>query len=120
MMNEETYLKERVGKENPFRVPDGYFDTLTSQVMARIDAEAQPKKKAKVVSMHRVFYYAAAAVCALFVCATVYLSSNKEAEAVEQQNVAVAEQPADNYFDEAADYMMLDNQAIYACLASEY
>ena len=65
MMNEETYLKERVGKENPFRVPDGYFDTLASQVMARIDAEAQPQKKAKVISMHRVFYYAAAAVCAL-------------------------------------------------------
>lgn len=120
MMNEETYLKERVGKENPFRVPDGYFDTLASQVMARIDAEAQPQKKAKVISMHRVFYYAAAAVCALFVCATVYLSFNKESEAVEQQNMAVAEQPADNYFDEAADYMMLDNQAIYACLASEY
>ena len=122
MMNEETYLKERVGKENPFRVPDGYFDTLASQVMARIDAEAQeqPSKKAKVISMHRVFYYAAAAVCALFVCATVYFSFNKEAEAVEQQQVAVVDESADNYFDEAADYMMLDNQDIYACLASDY
>jgi hypothetical protein len=26
----------------------------------------------------------------------------------------------DDYFDEAADYVMLDNQDIYACLSSEY
>ena len=38
-MNEEQYLIEKVGKENPFRVPEGYFDTLASQVMSRIDAE---------------------------------------------------------------------------------
>jgi hypothetical protein len=29
-------------------------------------------------------------------------------------------QPDEAFFDEAADYMMLDNQDIYACLASEY
>jgi len=26
----------------------------------------------------------------------------------------------DEYFDEAADYVMLDNQDIYACLSSDY
>ena len=36
---EEKYLIEKVGKENPFRVPEGYFDTLTSQIMAKVEAE---------------------------------------------------------------------------------
>ena len=25
-MNEEKYLNERMSKQNPFRVPEGYFD----------------------------------------------------------------------------------------------
>ena len=53
-MNEEQYLIEKAGKENPFRVPEGYFDTLASQVMARVDAEgAKPREihlQAKVLS----------------------------------------------------------------------
>ena len=38
-MIEEKYLIEKVGKENPFRVPEGYFDTLSSQIMAKVEAE---------------------------------------------------------------------------------
>jgi hypothetical protein len=38
-MNEEQYLINKAGKENPFRVPEGYFDSLASQVMSRVDAE---------------------------------------------------------------------------------
>jgi hypothetical protein len=38
------------------------------------------------------------------------------AEVVQKQQV---QQPDDAFFDAAADYMMLDNQDIYACL-SEY
>ena len=30
MTNEEKYLKERVGQENPFRTPEGYFDQFTA------------------------------------------------------------------------------------------
>ena len=35
-MNEEKYIEERVGKRNPFLVPDGYFDHLADQVMASL------------------------------------------------------------------------------------
>jgi len=38
-MMEEKYLIEKVGRENPFRVPEGYFDTLSSQIMAKVEAE---------------------------------------------------------------------------------
>lgn len=127
MMNEEKYLIDRVGRENPFRVPEGYFDTLASQVMARVDSDGAPKaavevsmpRKARSVWMRPV-YYAAAAVCALFISVAVYhaFTAQQPAQTVAQQ--APAQQQGDADFDEAADYLMVDNQDIYACLSSDY
>ena len=39
-MKEEDNILKKVGKENAFRVPDGYFENLTSEVMSRL-----PKRK---------------------------------------------------------------------------
>lgn len=36
MINEEKIINETFGKEKPFRVPDGYFDNLADQIMAKI------------------------------------------------------------------------------------
>ena len=79
-MKEEKFLIERVGKQNPFKVPEGYFDTLTSQVMAKVDAEKGAQiveirkvKKAKSVWL-RPLLYAAACGCVLFVSVASYLS----------------------------------------------
>ena len=36
VIREEQFLKEHVGKRNPFRVPEGYFDELPSQVLNRV------------------------------------------------------------------------------------
>ena len=80
-----------VGNQNPFRVPEGYFDGLTEQVMRSLPERRQ---RAKSVWMRPVG----------------------------QQNSLQAQVPAmqesgDASFEEATDYMMLDNQDIYACLA---
>lgn len=113
-MNEEIYIQERVGKRNPFRVPEGYFDSFADQLMQQLP-ERQPR--AKRIWLRPVFY-AAAALCALVVSVAVWFSL---------PDTSVAEQPAlqlasqqeslDASFDEAADYMMLDNHDIYAYLA---
>ena len=119
MMNEENDLIERVGKENPFRVPEGYFDTLAEQVMARVNAEAPAPRKARVVWLRPVLL-AAASVCALFISVTAYKTlSHQQAALPVAQQVEVSQQ-GDDSFDEAADYLMVDNQDIYACLASDY
>ena len=117
-MEEEKYIEELVGKRNPFVVPEGYFEQLTDQVMQSLP-ERRPR--AKTVWLRPVLY-AAASVCALFVCATVWLSWPKSSQQ-EQKSVAEAvqavqmQQPDETFFDEAADYMMLDNQDIYAYLS---
>jgi len=124
-MEEEKFLIERVGKQNPFKVPEGYFDTLTSQVMAKVDAEKgaevveiRKAKKAKSVWL-RPLLYAAACGCVLFVSVASYLSHEDQSIAAPAES-AVAVQTMDYSFDEAADYVMIDNQEIYACLSSDY
>ncbi len=127
-MMEEKYLIEKVGKENPFKVPEGYFDTLSSQIMAKVEAEgvaprdikAGKEKRAKVVWLRPVLY-AAASVCALFISVVAYQSHSDKGTAAPTQTVVANNQMLmDDYFDEAADYVMLDNQDIYAYLASDY
>ena len=41
-MKEEDNILKRVGKENPFRVPDGYFEHLTSKVMDSLPEKEVP------------------------------------------------------------------------------
>ena len=42
LMKEEDNILKRVGKENPFRVPDGYFEHLTSKVMDSLPEKEVP------------------------------------------------------------------------------
>lgn len=39
-MNEEKYIREKMGTRNPFTVPEGYFDQLAEQIINRLPAEA--------------------------------------------------------------------------------
>ena len=121
-MEEEKYIEERVGKRNPFLVPDGYFEHLADQVMASLpeQPEQQTSKqqpKAKRISIRSLYYYAAAAVCALVVSVAVWQAfPGSSQQAVVQAPVAYQE-PSDADFEEAADYIMLDNNEIYSLLA---
>ena len=119
-MEEEKYISDKLGRRNPFTVPGGYFEQLTAKVMEQIPDR---RPKARRVWMRPV-WWAAAAVCALFVSTTAWLVIPGESQQNQGHVAEVLQQKQnqsdDAFFDEAADYMMLDNQDIYACLASEY
>ena len=130
MMDEEKYLKDRIGNVNHFRVPEGYFDNFTSQLMARLPEEkplvdsGTPKaenRELKVVGGKWLRPMLAAAACLLVAVMSVTVYLNKQQSvASEQELVAMQENGyTDSYFEEAADYAMLDNCDIYAYLASE-
>ena len=116
-----------MGKRNPFTVPEGYFEQLTQQVMARIPAEVQEKKpaaKKAIIRQLRPWLYAAACVCVGVFTAGVLFSNSQSDNSKELQQMASMEQEtinyySDNYIDEEADYLMLDNQEIYACLLAD-
>jgi len=121
MTNEELYLQEKVGKGTPFRVPEGYFEQLTSQVMSQLPDkpshdDVQAGTRAKVVMLRR-WLYAAACVAAIVVLSLTFAFNNRQ-DAADQRPLTATVSAVDNdYMDEAVDYAMIDNAEIYAYLA---
>ena len=117
MTNEEKYLREHLdAKDNPFRVPEGYFDNFTSQLMTKLPekplVEQQPSRRRPVL---RLWLSVAAGLVVAALSTTIYLSH--VGEEAEQPAPEVAS--SSNYVDDAMDYAMMDNQDIYACLIDE-
>ncbi len=120
MNREEELLKLKYGKKSPFKVPEGYFDHFTSELMTKL-----PEREAREIVMqpsiwhrYRPALWVAASACAAIFSVGIYLHHENS----EVRPVAVnTEQVSTGYsaFDEAADYTMMDNTDMYAYLSSE-
>ena len=109
MTNEENYLNQRIGRNNPFRVPEGYFEHFSSQMIEQLP---ERKVRSKQVFL-RPWLYAAA--CCAAILLTVFTYNQQQSTFDDSQQTVVT---ADNSFiEEAADYAMIDNMEIYACLS---
>lgn len=115
MTNTEEFLDKKFGRQNHFTVPEGYFSQLQKNVM-----DSLPEQQPKVVKMtprHRYLLpvmTAAASVC-IAVCG-ISIWFNKTAENTEA-NVALSESTSSYSDSEAEDYIMMDNEAIYAYMS---
>lgn len=130
--NDELYLKQTVGNKNPFRVPEGYFEQLAEQVMQQLPAREQPlvrrpggQPRARKVQLRPWLYAAACTALALMLGVSYYFmqspATSPEASHIAAVTPASVSADTDNsYIDDAADYAMLDNAEIYACLSENY
>jgi hypothetical protein len=126
MSNEEKYLQSKMGTKNPFTVPEGYFDTLTEQVMQRLpqqeeSAGHEQQKRPVIVRMLRPLLYAAACLCIGIFGVGIYQHlDNQTAEGVPViSHVGTTVEYNDTYIEDATDYAMFDNQDIYATLLAD-
>ncbi len=118
MTNEEIYIKDRMGKKEPFRVPEGYFDNLVGEVMAKLPERQTEQQKVKpLYERLRPLLYVAACLVFAVLSVTIYLSGDND-----ESSMQIASQSApqsDTYYEDVADYVMVDNNDIYACLTNE-
>ncbi len=121
---EERYLRSRVGKQNPFRVPEGYFDGFAARMTENLPeqngkatAPVSPRRPRVV----RMVLYAAACLCIAVLGSAVYWSklSLQSAESGNAQMAVHTVTNTDVYVDAVADYTMMDNSDIYAYLSEE-
>lgn len=116
-MKEEDNLLKKVGKEVPFKVPEGYFENLTSEVMNALP-EKKPVLEAEPSTMWtrmRPWLYMAAMFIGAFLIIRVGSWTHKT-----DTNVAEAgdtETVTDEYIDVALDRSMMDDYSLYVYLS---
>ena len=142
MMNEEKKINDIFGKENHFKVPEGYFDNFTEQMMAKIPEQEidspevtdknHQENKAKFVhlSLWRRLplrkIAAVLAVTAMLGGGVLYqlqqaekkhhAMAHNETPTTENSHVTDGDDAA---FEQMADYTMMDSQDFYAQLVAE-
>ena len=120
-MKEEDNMLKKVGTENAFRVPEGYFENFTSELMNRLPEKEKLAFEQKEPTMwERVKPWAYMA--AMFVGAALIIrvaSSDHKPAAVDE--VAVTEVDtevvSDEMLDVALDRAMLDDYSLYVYLS---
>ena len=78
-MKEEKELFQKIGKENPFKVPEGYFENLTQQVMERLpEKEPQPTQEISMWERVKPWVYMAAMFVGLMFTVQVFVGKQEQ------------------------------------------
>lgn len=120
-MKEEDTLLKKIGKDNSFKVPDGYFANLTSEVMNRLPDEETNTFAEFPVSMWtkvKPLLYLAA----MFVGAALIIRSfSVDNKPVPSADMAMGEEETEILSEEIIDYTldraMLDDYSLYVYLS---
>lgn len=120
MGTNEKFLNSQFGNKRPFKVPDGYFECLTSQIVDNLPEKSLDGSAIKLSkpSVWRVWRYitVAACICGVIFGVTAYLyNAPKGIEHTLHSSVT-----DDTYYDVVdyvTDYGMMDNDDIYALLS---
>lgn len=123
-MKEEDKVLKKVGTGNPFTVPEGYFEHLTSEVMNKLPEQEAPLfVMKKVTRWDRVkpWAYMAAmfAGAALIIKVASYNPNpfeDKQTTATETVTIADSEVVYDGYIDYAVNQSMMDDYSLYVYL----
>ena len=124
-MKTEENLKEMFGRENPFKVPENYFETLADNIISQLPEESSAQVvKMSVWKKYRVHLLAAACVLSVLFSAGIYISmkeNTKDTQVFDQTKMELAETTieTEDAFDEMADYAMIDKEDMYAYIAGE-
>lgn len=117
-MKDNSNLLNKVGKEEGFKLPDNYFDTLTARVMARLPEQETPVRvDMQPTWSQRVrpwLYMAALFAGVAFLLRIALPSSEVKAEALAHEE---AERQEMEYITRALDEAMLDDYSLYVYLA---
>lgn len=120
-MKEDDNILRKVGAGNSFKVPEGYFENLTSEVMNKLperDKTALEEKEPTLWERVKPWTYMAAmfigAALIIRIASTDHKPATDELYATE---VADTEVVPDQYINAALDGSMLDDYSLYVYLS---
>ena len=120
-MNEDKELKERIGKDNPFKVPEGYFENLTSDIMNNIpDDSGQANTSLPLWSRVKPWFYMAAMFCGILFSARIFIhkSATDTIPAPDMSAAYEEEFLPNSLIDPIGNQTMMDDYSLYVYINS--
>lgn len=119
-MKEDTELKNRVGKENPFKVPEGYFENIVPEIMKQLP-ETEVQEEVEVTMWERVkpWVYMVAMFCGLMFGLRVMMNDRPVSTSINAGDVSMTDSVQgipDEYIDPILDQAMMDDYTLYMYL----
>ncbi len=119
-MKEDTELKNRLGNENPFKVPEGYFENIVPEIMKQLP-EAEVQKSGEISMWEKVkpWVYMVAMFCGLMFGLRVMMMDKPLSRDTVSSNVSMTDTVQgipDEYIDPILDQAMMDDYTLYMYL----
>jgi hypothetical protein len=114
-MKEEDNIRKKVSTENPFTVPEGYFDNLTDEIMSKLPEKEEilPTKELSTWAKIRPWLYMAAMFIAILLPIRYMVNSTKPKDPALAIISSDNEQVTDEYIDAILDHAMMDDYTLY-------
>lgn len=117
MKKEETDLLKRCGTENPFTVPEGYFEHFTEQLMEKLpEREIQPAPRLTLWTRVKPWVYMAAMFCGLMLSVRMFVGEKKTQSPAAVPEMTDFSEVPDEYIDPIVNQTMMDDYTLYQYL----
>lgn len=120
-MKEEDKLLKKVGTGNPFTVPEGYFENLTSEVMNKLPEQKKPdfqlKEPTRWDKVKPWVYMAAMFAGAALIINVASRNPNPFDDTTSLTAGTEVEVISDEYLDYALNQAMFDDYSLYVYLS---
>lgn len=122
-MKEEDNILKKAGTENPFKVPENYFEELTSKIMQDLPeqpaaVQSETHKVSRWEKVKPLLYLAATFVGIAFIIQSAMFFSHEPAETEPNAVIAASEEVTEEeYIDYILDASMMDDYEMYVYLS---
>jgi hypothetical protein len=116
-MKEEDKLIRKIGKDNAFKVPDGYFENFTPNLMNKLPEKEYVEEVKPTIwtKMRPWFYMAAVFIGTVLIMRVISFIDNDKAQSA--QKPAETEIAQERYIDNAIKSSRLDDYQLYEYLS---
>lgn len=105
-------------QHSPFKVPDGYFESLDGRIMKQIEASEAPVHKRRSTTVRPLWRVlplvgVAATIALAFVIAGLHSDEMNTVSQNPVNEVKITQDLSDKNIESVYDYLVLDNEIIY-------
>lgn len=118
-MKMEDELMRNIGKQCPFKVPDGYFERFSSELMTKLPERVSPKEERVTlwVKLKPLLYMAAMFVGAALIIRVASGERNVVESGMEITENQEPDMISDQMLDLAVEATMMDDYSLYVYLS---